>query len=349
MYANTFHTGYWNDLNRPEQWGFLPNQVQPFNFTSGNETLYAWHILPLGAYRKHEKRILASPVGIAADSSQSTALDILKNDPNKRLVIKFHGNAGTVAQGWRPETYRMLVGADPNTIHVLAFDYRGFGYSTGLPSEYGLIQDGIAAVDWALHVAGISPGRIVLYGQSLGTAVATSVAEHFAVKRQIGFAGLVLVAPFSSIPDLLPRYFIAGFIPTLSPLRTYPRILTWVLSQVVDRWNTSARLANLVEHSEFLNVALIHARNDAEIPSTHSEILFLTAANATVKDGMNHQTISDVKQHEEIIGGGWTDTWIAEGENHMIKRIKLVMFPGGGMFPSFTLSGANILKGTIKL
>ena len=226
----------------------------------------------------------------------------------------------------------MLVGADPDSIHVLAFDYRGFGYSTGSPTEEGLVKDGIAAVDWALQVAGVPPDRIVLCGQSLGTAVATSVAEHYAVEKQIGFAGLVLVAPFSSIPDLLPRYFIAGFIPTLSPLRTYPLVLSWVLSKVVDKWNTTARLANLVGHSESLNVVLIHARNDAEIPSSHSEDLFIAAANATAKDGMDYKTISDVRQHEDMIGGGWEDTWIAEGADHIIKRIKLVMAPYGGRF-----------------
>lgn len=80
-----------------------------------------------------------------------------------------------------------------SNIHILAIDYRGFGLSTGFPTEDGLITDGVAAVDWALIVAQIPASRIVILGQSLGTAVTAGVVERFA-QRGVDFAGVVLVA-----------------------------------------------------------------------------------------------------------------------------------------------------------
>ncbi|KAL8996916.1 MAG: hypothetical protein Q9169_003675 [Polycauliona sp. 2 TL-2023] len=119
-----------------------------------------------------------------------------------------HGNAGTVAQGWRTDTYRSLSSAAPDRIHVLAVDYRGFGLSTGTPDEQGLITDGIATVQWAMDVAKIPPERIALVGQSLGTAVAAAVAEHFVRMSGLEFPGVVLIAAFSDMPTLLLTYSI---------------------------------------------------------------------------------------------------------------------------------------------
>jgi abhydrolase domain-containing protein 12 len=111
-------------------------------------------------------------------------------------LISVHGNAGDIVQGWRTETYRALYAANTSNIHILAIDYRGFGLSTGYPTELGLIIDGIAAVNWALEVAKVPADRIVIVGQSLGTGVAAGVVEHFA-KEHVDFAGVVLVAGFT--------------------------------------------------------------------------------------------------------------------------------------------------------
>ena len=105
--------------------------------------------------------------GIAAEITATPAFDVLKNDrnPESWLIINFHGNAGAVSQGWRTDTYRALSSAASNRVHILAFDYRGFGWSTGSPTEEGLLNDGVAVVNWALQVAEIPPHRIVLVGQ----------------------------------------------------------------------------------------------------------------------------------------------------------------------------------------
>ena len=103
-----------------------------------------------------------------------------------------------------------------SNIHILTVDYRGYGLSTGIPSERGVIVDAIATVDWAIKIARIPTNRIVILGHSLGTAISAAVVEHY-VKREIEFAGVVLVAPFSSMQDLLNTYSIGGLVPLLSP------------------------------------------------------------------------------------------------------------------------------------
>ena len=79
---------------------------------------------------------------------------------------------------------------------VFIFDYRGYGRSTGQPSEAGLYRDAQTAWDPLTRQRGIAPQRIVLFGESLGGAVAARLAA-----RQPPGA-LVLSSVFTSAPDL---------------------------------------------------------------------------------------------------------------------------------------------------
>lgn len=67
---------------------YVENQVSPFNFsTPDGETLYAWHIMPLGLYAKHESEILKQPSGFVNDISLTKGFDLLRGDPDARLII----------------------------------------------------------------------------------------------------------------------------------------------------------------------------------------------------------------------------------------------------------------------
>ncbi|KAL6716648.1 hypothetical protein ACLMJK_006216 [Lecanora helva] len=220
-----------------------------------------------------------------------------------------HGNAGTVAQGWRTDTYRALSSSAPDNIHVLTVDYRGYGLSTGSPSEAGLIADGIAVARWAIDVAKIPPARIVLLGQSLGTAVATAVAERFIIDDGIEFKGILLIAAFSDIPTLMSTYAIGGVIPILSPLRPYPFLQRLFAKGVQETWFTAKRLEHLVRKSKNINLQLIHSKNDFDIPWTHSNTLFYAAANATSKNALTSKLIDATKIHQDLGGSGHRNVW----------------------------------------
>lgn len=64
------------------------NQVTPFHFTTpDHETLYAWHVMPLGLYAKHESEIVLQPPGCADDITKTKAFQLLRDDPDSRLII----------------------------------------------------------------------------------------------------------------------------------------------------------------------------------------------------------------------------------------------------------------------
>lgn len=143
--------------------------------------------------------------------AQDNGALILKN--TSRLIIYFHGTAGTLAVSHRLTTYRLLSAARPET-HVLAFDYRGFGLSPGHPDETGLINDGMAAVDWATN-QGFTDKQITLFGHSLGSAVALGVAHEVANRGtdSLHLKQVVSVAGFTSVEEVLKDYRLGGIIP----------------------------------------------------------------------------------------------------------------------------------------
>ncbi|KAL9073297.1 MAG: hypothetical protein Q9157_004792 [Trypethelium eluteriae] len=341
----------------------IENQATPFNLKSSDGlTLFAWHVLPLGLYEQHEAALRDQQPGVVSDIAKTLGFKLMTSDPESRLVINCH-----VAQGWRTDTYRVLTSSPSNLhIHLLTLDYRGFGVSTGSPTESGLISDGVELVNWAIHFARIPPERIVILGQSLGTAVATAVVHHFATnpsgpvsvlpagaggigrpdgvtdddseqvggrKDRVVFAGIVLVAAFSSLPVLLPTYRIAGFIPLLAPLSLF-RLTRYVVDKIlIDKWNSLERLQKYQRavKGAYSYLALIHAFNDGDIPWTHSVDLFcglVGAEDGREDDEMReeaercYQKITEVRRSKRPDYFEWSEK---DGRN---VRLELVEYGG---------------------
>jgi predicted peptidase len=173
-----------------------------------------------------------------------------------------------------------------------------------------------------MKVANVPADRIVILGQSLGTAVTTGVVEHF-VRRGTDFAGVVLVAGFTDLPNLLISYSIAGWVPLLSPLRLYPALQKLFASYVVDKWYSADRLANIVRLSKKLRLFIIHSKDDYEIPWKHSEGLFAAAANATTEGGMGIDLLLKMKARTTVYmgHGAFISTWKAGGKKIIREEI----------------------------
>jgi uncharacterized protein len=164
---------------------------------------------------------------------------------DRPTLLFLHGNAGNV-YGWaaiRGELEALDAG-------LLLLDYRGYGKSTGAPSEEGLVLDARAALEW-LEAAGVPAARVIVTGKSLGGGVATALA----LERT--FMGLVLESTFTSIPAVASKLF--PFLP--------------VGQLMPDRYPSSERVARAG-----CPVFVIHGDRDELIPLSEGEALFEAAA-----------------------------------------------------------------------
>ena len=107
------------------------------------------------------------------------------------VMLFFHGNAGNISH--RLDNIRHLL---QRGLQVFIFDYRGYGKSSGRPSEKGLYLDGLAAYDYLTAAEHISPGDIILFGRSLGAAIAINTA----LKRDV--RSVIMESAFLSTKDL---------------------------------------------------------------------------------------------------------------------------------------------------
>ncbi len=127
--------------------------------------------------------------------------------PDARFTVLFcHGNAGDIAD--RLFTLQVL---HDFGLSVLIFDYRGYGRSEGSPSESGLYADARAAWRFLVEDEGIPPERVVIWGRSLGGAVAAELATH------VQPGGLVVESTFNRAVDVARRHY--GWLPVGRLLR----------------------------------------------------------------------------------------------------------------------------------
>ena len=326
VYLHKIQMTWFKNLDVPESFGFLRGQTTPFYIKSSDGgSLYAWHILPLELYRQHESALVTEPSGLAFDFTSRLAFKLLRDDPDARLVIHMHGAAGTVGSGYRVPNYRALSAGQPTKLHVLTFDYRGFGRSQGTPSEDGLCIDAIAVVDWVMKVAGVSPSRILIFSQSMGTAVNLAVSAHFASQSPpIVFAGAILVAPFVDVATLVATYRVGGSIPILSPLARFPLLFNYLKSFIQDKWSSKDRIAEYIRINEVnarsYQLTLIHAEDDYDIPSHHTEEVFWHAVNATTPKGITYNELEEIKYKARIDLGAAGSVMKWQTKNGLIRE-----------------------------
>jgi len=166
-------------------------------------------------------------------------------------VLICHGNGGNIGDRLHQIGLFHELG-----LNVLIFDYRGYGESAGKPSEEGTYQDVRAAWQYLTEKRNTPPDKIVVFGQSLGGAVAAWMAEQVAPTARAAPAALILEATFTSIPDM--------------GVRLYPWLPIRLLCRY--RYNTLARLEHI-----HCPVLIGHSRDDKLIPFEHGQKLFAAA------------------------------------------------------------------------
>ena len=112
-----------------------------------------------------------------------------KNLNNYKTILFLHGNAGSLEN----RIHKINHFKDMNVNFLLIY-WRGFSGNKGKPTEKGLYEDAKSAVAW-LKSKGVNENNIIIYGESLGTGVATEIAQNK------NFAGIILESPFTSMID----------------------------------------------------------------------------------------------------------------------------------------------------
>ena len=186
----------------------LPGAEEILLETPDGEKLVAWHVPPRG---------------------------------ERPVVLYLHGNGGALSH--RAARFRLLT-ADGTGL--VAVDYRGYGGSTGQPTEAGLSID--AATAYAFAVARYPTARIAVWGKSLGTGVA---ATALAAERTIG--RLVLEAPFTSAVDLAAQRY--PFVP-----------VRWLMK---DQFRSDLHIPAVTAP-----LMVLHGARDPVVPIEYGERLF---------------------------------------------------------------------------
>jgi len=161
---------------------------------------------------------------------------------SKYTLLFLHGNAGNISHRMEKILILNSLGLD-----IFIFDYRGYGRSKGRPSEKGLYIDAQAAYDHLISRKNISPERIIIYGESLGGAVAIDLALQRKVKA------IITESTFSSIEDIaktiypiLPGFLIAPKFDSLKKIKDIkiPKLIMHSKDDSIIPFGQSLKLYN---------------------------------------------------------------------------------------------------------
>ena len=205
--------------------------------------VYPQSLAPSFARRGQE---IGQHVRIETESHQHLDARYIAHPNPQAVALYCHGNLGTVDK-WVILAERL---SRMHRLSILVFDYRGYGRSSGIASESGILHDAEAARLWLAKENGIRPCDVVLIGRSLGGAVAVDLASNG------GARGLILESTFSSLPDVAESH------------------AAWLLPE----WNMT-QLLNSVEKIKNYSGPLLQSHGDADrlIPLSLGKDLFAAA------------------------------------------------------------------------
>ena len=200
-------------------------------------------------YHPNENNYFGDKLAVDVENVKIQTLDGLslngwfheKDLQNLKTLVFFHGNAGTLDN----RIYKLNHFKDID-INFLIIAWRGFSGNEGKPTEEGLYIDGRSAVNWIIN-KGVKEENIILYGESLGTGIATEIAQN---KK---YGGLILETPFTSMVAAAKNF--------------YPYIPVSLLLK--DKYENQNKIKNIN-----IPVLVMHGENDQIVPFWMGEKIY---------------------------------------------------------------------------
>lgn len=230
-------------------------------------------------YVYHPGGDFAPPAGEALNAIELVRLDAADGvklggwyapaQPGKPTILYFHGNAGNVTE--RAPRFEQVLRSG---LGLLALSYRGFPGSGGMPSQQGFFTDALTAYDWLA----VRTPDIVVFGESLGTGVATYVASERKPRA------LVLEAPFTATVDIAAE--------------TYPWVPVGLLMR--DQFRSRDTIAKVAAP-----VLIVHGTADPVVPVEHGRRLFALAREPkqlAIVQGAHHSDLWDHGLWKTVLG-----------------------------------------------
>eukprot|EP00640_Fibrocapsa_japonica_P002224 CAMPEP_0113946622 /NCGR_PEP_ID=MMETSP1339-20121228/59025_1 /TAXON_ID=94617 /ORGANISM="Fibrocapsa japonica" /LENGTH=353 /DNA_ID=CAMNT_0000952811 /DNA_START=85 /DNA_END=1146 /DNA_ORIENTATION=+ /assembly_acc=CAM_ASM_000762 len=207
---------------------------------------------------------------------------ILQPDrPRERhTVVFFHGNAGNI--GFRLPNARMMW--ESMGVNLLMVDYRGYGKSTGVPTEEGLKEDGLLAVQSLERFKDeVDLSKVVVFGRSLGGAVALETAKALGpAKVRAVLLENSFLSISSMVDEIMPRFI---------------RIFKSLVLRI--NWNNKETISKITQPIMFLSGA-----RDELVPPEHMQELYKLANEA------------EFKEVHVVETGSHNDTWLRGGDRY---------------------------------
>lgn len=233
------------------------------------------------------------------DIKRSISTEYFTTAPYELEVVEFLTEDGLSLEGWyitQPDavgtvlycggngfvisaSHSIITSILEQGVDLLVFNYRGYGTNKGTPSVDGVLTDGAAAYKYLLEEQGVSPQQLVIHGHSLGSVLASALANRPSSGDEYSAAGVVLESPLTDAKDLTGR------------------LLPWFLKPFVKIEIDSALLqySNLEEVTQFdLPLLIITGSEDNVTPKGMAEELHEAAKSSR-------------KQLKIIPGGGHND------------------------------------------
>lgn len=283
LFMNHVNTQYNFNLSQPEKLGIkctrllrLENSLAKsatLGTARGKIELGAWHILPQSS--------LPSCATDHHDNRTSIG-DQLAFADSRPIILYVHGNGGTRAGDHRNRLYRRL--AYEHDYHIVTFDYRGYADSTyETPTVQGLSEDARFMYEWLISQKDVNKSRVIVWGHSLGTAVAVSMLADLPDGSRP--RALILEAPFDSIANAVANH------PFSTPYRIIPYFEYFFVEPIAKSPELNFDSASRIGDIKSTPIMILHAEDDAIIPFKLGENLYKKAARQLGQSQVKFVTI----------------------------------------------------------